>query len=67
MAEIINLRRVRKRQAREDADVAATAARSQHGRTRAEREADMRDRSARERQLDNALLDSSAGNGEPRE
>ena len=47
--------------------MAAAAARARHGRTKAEREADTLDRLARERQLDNALLDSSAGDGEPRE
>ena len=67
MAEIINLRRVRKRQAREDADVASAAARARHARTRAEREADTRGRLVQERTLDGARLDSSAGDGEPGE
>jgi len=67
MAEIINLRRARKRQTRADADMAAAAARARYGRTKAEQEADTRDRLARDRQLDNALLDSSARDGERRE
>lgn len=67
MAEIINLRRLKKRRAREDAAAEAAAARSRHGRTLAKREADARGRSAQERKLDDALLDSSAGSGEPRE
>ena len=64
MAEIINLRRARKRRAREEADAAAEAARAVHGRTKAERQAQGQERALRERQLDNARLPDPAGDGE---
>lgn len=67
MAEIINLRRLKKQRIRDDAAVAAAAARACHGRTRAERQADAQRHAAQKRKLDNALLDSSAGSGEPGE
>jgi len=64
MAEIINLRRARKRRAREEAGAEAEAARVIHGRTKAERLAQEQARAMRERQLDNARLSEPAGNGE---
>ncbi len=67
MAEIINLRRARKRRVREDATMAAQAARAVHGRTKAERQAQEQARALQERQLDNARLPSPAGDGEPPE
>jgi len=62
MAEIVNLRQVRKRLARNAANQDATAARARHGRSKAERDADMRANQAREAALDGARLDGSAGN-----
>ncbi len=67
VAEIINLRRMRKRRERQAADADAAAARRDHGRSKAEREADIAVRTTRERQLDNAFLGGSAGDGEPLE
>ncbi len=67
MAEIINLRRARKRRAREEAGAAAEAARAIHGRTKAERLAQEQARALQERQLDNARLPDPAGGGEPLE
>lgn len=67
VAEIINLRRMRKRRERQAADADAAAARRGHGRNKAEREAETQVRAARERQLDNAFLGGSAGDGEPLE
>ena len=64
MAEIINLRRARKRRAREAAEVEAGAARAVHGRTKAEQLAQGQARALRERQLDNARLSDPAGDGE---
>ena len=64
MADIINLRRARKRRARDDAAVEAQAARAVHGRTKAERLAQEGERALRERQLDNARLPGPAGDGE---
>ena len=50
MAEIVNLRKVRKQRARVDAEQAATENRVRHGRTKAEKAADLRaqERPARE-------------------
>ena len=67
MAEIINLRRARKRRAREETEAAAQAARAVHGRTKAERLAQEQARALRERQLDNARLPGPARDGEPLE
>lgn len=67
MAEIINLRRVRKRRARDDAETEAQAARAAHGRTKAERLAQARTHALRDRQLDNAKLPDPARDGEPLE
>ena len=64
MAEIINLRRARKRRARETAGAEAEAARAVHGRTKAERLAQEQARAVRERQLDHARLSDPAGDGE---
>lgn len=67
MAEIINLRRVRKRRARDDAAAEAQAARAVHGRTKAERLAQAQSQALRDRRLDNARLSDPAGDGEPHE
>jgi hypothetical protein len=56
MAEIINLRRLKKQRAREDAAAAAATNRARHGRTIGEREADRRDEARREKTLDHAKL-----------
>ena len=64
MAEIINLRRARKRRARDEAGAAAETARAVHRRTKAERQAQQQERALRERQLDNARLPDPAGDGE---
>ena len=66
MAEIINLRRERKRRARNEAEAAAETARAVHGRTKAERAAQEQERALRDRQLDNARLPDPAGDGKPR-
>lgn len=67
MAEIINLRRARKRRARDDAAAEAQAVRAVHGRTKAERLAQAQGQALRDRQLDNARLSDPAGDGEPHE
>lgn len=67
MAEIINLRRARKRRARDDAEAAAQAARAVHGRTKVERLAQAQGQALRDRQLDNARLPDPARDGEPLE
>jgi len=56
MAEIINLRRVRKRLARDAAASEAAAARAKHGQTSAERQAAAHQADATCRTLDNARL-----------
>ena len=53
MAEIVNLNRVKKARAREDAAAEAVANRAKHGRTRAEKARDAEAEAAR-----NALLDA---------
>ena len=68
MAEIVNLRRVRKAKARDAEAARAADNRVLHGRTRAEREAGTTARESLSRTLDGARLDpSSDGDGEPRE
>jgi Domain of unknown function (DUF4169) len=67
MAEIVNLRRVKKRLAREAASRDAAAARARNGRTTSERAADVLINHARETALDGARLDDSDGDREPRE
>ena len=63
MAEIVNLRRVRKRLAR-DADAAAAAeSRARHGQTVAEKAVPKQEAAGRNRKLDGARL-PSAGDGE---
>lgn len=52
MAEIINLNRVRKARARDEARAGAEANRARHGRTRAEREAAGKARDTAARHLD---------------
>lgn len=58
-AEIVNLKRVKKRRAREAADQVADQARARHGRTKAQREADEAAACAAARVLDNARVDAS--------
>ena len=66
MAEIVNLRRVKKRLAREAASRDA-AARARNGRTTNERAAEVLINHARETAFDGARLDDSDGDREPRE
>ena len=63
MAEIVNLRRVRKRLAREADAAAAAENRVRHGQTRAEQAAPVQEAAERNRVLDGARL-PSAGDGE---
>lgn len=67
MAEVINLRRVRKRLARDAAAQDASAARTLHGRTQAERQSGREARATLGRNLDQAKLDPLARDGEPLE
>ena len=60
MAEIINLRRVRKRLARDTAAQDASAARTWHGRTPAERQSGKDARTTLGHTLDQAKLDPLA-------
>ena len=64
MAEIVNLRRVKRRLARDAAAKDAAAARTLHGRTSAERQPGLDARSTLGRILDQAKLEPSARNGE---
>ena len=64
MAEIVNLRRVKKRLARDAAANDAAAARTLHGRTMAERGASTDARSMLDRALDRAKLEPSDRDGE---
>lgn len=64
MAEIVNLRRVRRSRDRAAAEAQAAANRARHGRTRGERKADTTEAAHRDRTLDGAKL---TGDGEPRE
>lgn len=63
MAEIVNLRRVRKQHAREAEAAAAAENRARYGRTLAERAAPTQADAERNRVLDGARL-PSAGDGE---
>jgi hypothetical protein len=56
MAEIVNLRRVKKARARAEADAEAAANRALHGRTRMEREATETDMVRQTKILDGARL-----------
>ena len=67
MAEIINLRRVRKRAEREAASLEAAAARAKHGQTRGQREGASAANDAVRRTLDHARLTPSLRDGEPSE
>ncbi len=57
MAEIVNLRRIKKARVRAEADTLAAANRASHGRTRAERDATETERRRQARILDAASLD----------
>lgn len=67
MAEIVNLRRVKKQRARETASLDAAAARTRHGRSRAEREAATRTNKAQALALDGVRLDRSDRDRKPLE
>ncbi len=67
MAEIINLRRVRKRAKRDTASLEAAAARAKHGQTRGQREAVSAAKVILRRTLDHARLTPSNRDGEPPE
>ena len=57
-AEIVNLRRVKKRLAREAASQAAEQARARHSRTKAQRDADAITAGANGRTLDGARIET---------
>ena len=57
MAEIVNLRVVRKARARAAGEAAAAANRQRHGRTPAERDADAAETARRDQLLDGARRD----------
>lgn len=67
MGEIVNLRRFKKRLARDAAGHAAAAARLQHGRTKAERDGTAQAIREQDHTLDGAKLTPSPGDGEPLE
>ncbi|HEY0205754.1 MAG TPA: DUF4169 family protein [Acetobacteraceae bacterium] len=67
MAEVINLRRVRKRAERDAASLEAAAARARHGQTSTQREAASKAKDVLRRALDQARLTSSGLDGEPPE
>lgn len=52
MGEVVNLRRVRKRKIRDEADATAAENRAKHGRTKAERAIEAARRTLAERALD---------------
>jgi hypothetical protein len=60
VAEIINLRRVKRRVAREDSAQAAQENRVRHGRTKVEAHADKRDEERRIALVDGARLEPSS-------
>ena len=64
MAEIVNLRRVRRARDRAAAEAEAVANRAKHGRTLMERKADSIETTRRDHALDSAKL---TGDGEPSE
>lgn len=66
MAEIVNLRRLKKARARDEAATLAASNRARHGRTRAEREATEAETRRTDKALDGALL-TPAGDREDRE
>ncbi len=57
MAEIVNLRRERKRRERQQGDDVAAENRAKFGRTKAERELETQDKAKREQVLDNARVE----------
>jgi hypothetical protein len=61
MAEIVNLRRVKKQQAREDAAQHAAENRVRHRRTKAEKQADRMDGERRTKALDGARRSDADG------
>ena len=61
MGEIVNLRRVRKRRAKEAAAQAADVRRAQFGQTKAEKETLRMDKRLQEAALDGHRLDTQAG------
>lgn len=67
MGEIVNLRRFKKRLARDAAGHAAAIVRLQHGRTKAELNGTAQAIRKQDRTLDGAKLIRSPGDGEPLE
>lgn len=65
MADIVNLRRFKKRKARDAAAKVADENRASHGRTRAQKEAEKSATERRDRQLDGHLLDPSPDQDDP--
>jgi hypothetical protein len=61
MAEIVNLRRVKKSRARADAAAEAAANRAKHGRTREERDAQAQRAARQDRVLDGLRLEPDCG------
>lgn len=57
MAEIVNLRLVRKARARVDAEAKAAANRAAHGRTKAQKQADRAEQARRDAALNAAKID----------
>ena len=64
MAEIINLRRIRKRLARDAEGQAAAAARAKHSQTRTQKVTAQADADAYRRTLDGARISPSSRDGE---
>ncbi len=64
MAEIVNLRRVKKARARAEAEAKAAAKRASHGRTPTERDGAAADAKRRDRELDGAKLERDGEPGE---
>lgn len=67
MAEIVNLRRVRKSRARSDKEARASENRTRFGRTRAERDAEAAASTQTARDLDGRKLDRPETDGETSE
>ncbi len=61
MAEIVNLRQVRKQRARAKAAEQAAANRARHGRTPAQKQADAAEAARRRALLDGAKVDDTGG------
>ena len=64
MAEIVNLRRVKKARAKTEAEAEAAANRAKHGRTADERTFVEAEKKVRERKLDGARIEPEGSAGE---